>query len=135
MEVNPRDAADRWGIGRARRKSQGRWDKDHSHSISCGLQSSYQNFVLSLEEGIQAREYRSALPLTCVSPFFTEFLQNFCRHIYTVLELEEMKLSVRKFAIHNGLFTTFQNIGLSSSLTQRQIHRPEPIINPQRRIY
>lgn len=35
--VNSRHAADEWGIGRARRKSQEKWDKDHSHSISCGL--------------------------------------------------------------------------------------------------
>lgn len=35
--VNPRVAADEWGVGRAKRKSQEMWDKDHSHSISYGL--------------------------------------------------------------------------------------------------
>lgn len=37
MAIIPRDAADGLGIGRARRETEERWDKDRFHVISCEL--------------------------------------------------------------------------------------------------
>jgi len=37
MAVTPRDGADMWAIGRARKEAGERWYKDQSYVVSCEL--------------------------------------------------------------------------------------------------